>query len=157
MKIDVQGTIWFHTEAEVSSYNGPHLWGDLKFISVIPIRSQILLGALLNQPHFRIRKLRLKRRNGSNSCSVSLPGLKPGLPNPGVAAAFLAHQCWGQHEAPERDSAVSRLRTMLGSVSGSGQPRISIPCLSSGLGWVEPAPWSISPLIEQDVLLQWSD
>lgn len=60
MKIDVQGTIWFQTEAEVSSYNDPHLWGDLKLISVTPIRSQILIGALLNQPHFKIRKLRLR-------------------------------------------------------------------------------------------------
>ena len=63
VKITVQVIIWFPTEGEASGYNDPYSWGALKILCVMPIRSLILIGALLNQPNFKMRKLRLRRRN----------------------------------------------------------------------------------------------
>lgn len=56
VKIDVQVIIWFPTEGEASGYNDPNSWGALKILCYAH-------GALLNQPNFKMRKLRLRRRN----------------------------------------------------------------------------------------------
>lgn len=46
VKIDVQVIIWFPTEGDASGYNDPYLWGALKILCVMPIRSLILIGAV---------------------------------------------------------------------------------------------------------------
>lgn len=62
MKISVQVAIWFQTEAKVSGYNNPDWWVGLRFLRVIPVRSLILIKTLLNQPHFKMGKLRLREK-----------------------------------------------------------------------------------------------
>lgn len=47
VKIDIQVTVWFHTEGGTSGYDDPHSWGALKFLCVIPVRSLNLIGTLL--------------------------------------------------------------------------------------------------------------